>query len=114
MRSTDDLSAFFLPEEVERSRLKLPGREYVVLAGPLRAAVQVPGRLSPTSPNLIWPADRAWFVASEIDFDSTLIGGSAELIRSIISSSSSSSSSEFEAWSVGPKDSLTYDADRLN
>ena len=32
------------------------------------------------SPNLLWPADRRWFLATEIDFDSTLVGGSAELI----------------------------------
>lgn len=32
------------------------------------------------------PADRSWFVASEVDFDSTLVGGSAELIKAIVES----------------------------
>ncbi len=32
------------------------------------------------SPNICWPADRASCAASEIDFDSTLVAGSEELI----------------------------------
>ena len=36
------------------------------------------------SPNLWWPADRAWIVASEIDHTWTYIGGTAALIRSIL------------------------------
>jgi hypothetical protein len=32
------------------------------------------------SPNLWWPDDRAWCVASEIDFRSTYVGGSRALI----------------------------------
>jgi hypothetical protein len=60
------------------------------------------------APNLIWPADHSWFVASEVDFDSTLVGGSAELIKAIVESS------ELEAWQVAPTDSLAADADEIN
>jgi hypothetical protein len=60
------------------------------------------------APNLIWPADHSWFVASEVDFDSTLVGGSAELIKAIVESS------ELEAWQVEPTDSLADDADKIN
>jgi hypothetical protein len=56
----------------------------------------------------MWPGDRAWFVASEIDFDSTLVGGSAGLIEAILETP------ELDAWPLGPDDSLTYDADRIN
>jgi hypothetical protein len=60
------------------------------------------------SPNLIWPADRAWFVASEIDFDSTLVAGTSALIEEILDSPA------LEAWPVEPGSSLAYDADRVN
>jgi hypothetical protein len=59
-------------------------------------------------PNLIWPADRSWFVVSEVDFDSTLVGGSAELIKAIVESPA------LEAWQVEPTDSLAFDADKIN
>jgi hypothetical protein len=60
------------------------------------------------APNLIWPADQTWLVASEVDFDSTLVGGSAKLIKAIVDSP------KLEAWQVEPTDSLTADADKVN
>jgi hypothetical protein len=60
------------------------------------------------APNLIWPRDHSWFVASEVDFDSTLIGGRAGLIDAIIESS------KLEAWRTRPNDSLADDADQVN
>jgi len=60
------------------------------------------------APNLIWAADHTWLVASEVDFDSTLVGGSTELIEAIIESP------ELEAWQVEPTDSLAADADKIN
>ena len=35
-------------------------------------------------PNLMWPGDRAWFVASEIDMPWTSIGGSQDLINEVL------------------------------
>ncbi len=60
------------------------------------------------APNLIWPADHTWLVASEVDFDSTLVGGSAELIQAIVDSP------KLEAWKIEPSDSLAADADKVN
>lgn len=37
--------------------------------------------------NLWWPADRAWFVVSDIDFDSTIVAGSHACVAAITSSS---------------------------
>lgn len=93
--------------------LKLPGRDYLLLCGPLSAAMQIGDAqavigFEPKSPNLFWPADHAWCVASEIDFDSTLVGGTTELIRAILTAPG------LDAWPVGPDDSLAYDADRVN
>ncbi len=116
--------------------LELPmGRDHIVLEGPLSAVDQIldersgglsitfgaKGGSNPskeeiaelfqprrTSPNLIWPADRAWLVVSEVDFDSTLVGGSATLIEAIVASPA------LEAWQVEPATSLAVGADKIN
>jgi hypothetical protein len=114
----------------------LPHRDFAILVGPLSGVDQIDisnshstsarfsflvskaDRPSPehdpssgawgVAPNLIWPDDRAWFVATEYDFDSTLVGGSNDLIDAIVQSS------ELEAWEVDPEVSLQADADRVN
>jgi hypothetical protein len=88
-------------------------RDYIVLTGPLRAALQLghhprPDWFIPKSPNLFWPADQAWCVATEIDFDSTLIGCTTELARQLLNNH------DLDAWPVNPRDSLAADADLLN
>jgi hypothetical protein len=108
--------------------LRLPmGRDYIVLSGPLwavsqitRACVKHPsdGLYAPEEarnrdllrdvPNLIWPSDHSWFVASEVDFDSTLLGGDIKLVEAILNSP------ELEAWMMEPADSLAADADIIN
>ena len=97
--------------------LKLPhDRSHIVLAGPLSAVDQImydwsqdPSEsLHREAPNLIWPADRSWFVASEVDLDSTLVGGSVTLIDAVVDSPG------LEAWRVEPTDSLADDGDSLN
>lgn len=98
----------FTPEEFRLPLLPLPpfaGREYVVLSGSLQSA---PGLFDLTWFSMIWPTDRAWFVATDIDFDSTLVGGAERLIEEILSTT------EFEVFPVGPDDSLTWDADPIN
>jgi hypothetical protein len=60
------------------------------------------------APNLMWPADRRWFVASEVDFDSTLIGGSAALAGEL------SDAQGLECLAVAPSASLAADADEIN
>lgn len=54
----------------------IPGRTYHLLAGPLAAAREsAAGSVSRIqSPNLWWPDDRAWCVATEIDLNTTYIG----------------------------------------
>jgi hypothetical protein len=70
---TTPIPAAFSASEISRSRLVHPNdREYVTLAGPLSAVRRLSDSGLGGSPNLLWPAERAWFVASEIDFDSTL------------------------------------------
>ena len=73
---------------MEGPRVSIPGRNYLLFRGPLSQAGQW-GAADLTyghartinSPNLFWPADHAWFVATEIYVPWTGIGGSAELLR---------------------------------
>ncbi len=70
-------------------RLSLPGRDYVTFTGPLHAALRTghqvtAGWFDPQSPNLLWPQDRSWCLASEIDVDSTLVGGPVELVDAVL------------------------------
>ncbi len=58
------------------------GRDCLLFRGPLNAVPFREGRQQ--SPTVWWPADRAWCVATEIDFMETLIGGSAACIESIL------------------------------
>jgi hypothetical protein len=119
-------------------QLEQPAREWVVLKGPLAAVDQIaissrhgssfgfgfavysdgrrevvsgdemPERFSREVPNLIWPEDRAWFVASEVDLDSTLVGGSRALIDALLAAA------DLEVWEVDGEVSLQSDADKLN
>jgi hypothetical protein len=126
----------FSPDELQPF-LRLPhGRDHIVLAGPLSAVDQIgwdwsrsggsvgvwfawkgggpPTKRDPVDwwtrrpPHLIWPSDCCWLFVSEVDFDSTLVGGSAALIEAIVESP------RLEAWAVEPTTSLTCDADKVN
>jgi hypothetical protein len=66
------------------ARLELPGRRYILLRGPVRAAQSFQLEVSYQSPSLWWPDDRTWFVASEVDFQSTYIGGTPDCIQRLL------------------------------
>jgi hypothetical protein len=72
------------PERFEvrpgRPTLELPHRSYIVYTGSLADLAT----WSWEGPNLWWPEDRACFVATEIDFVSTYVGGSDEAIHAIL------------------------------
>jgi hypothetical protein len=62
----------------------------------------------PQSPTLLWPADKSWLLATDIDFDSTLVGGTTELIEKLLQAT------RLDAWPVGANDDLTINGDRIN
>jgi hypothetical protein len=93
--------------------LHLPGRTYILLRGPLRAALEIgscprPDWFIPQSPSVFWPVDRAWLAATEVDFDSTVVGGSSELVDALLAAPA------LDSWPIGPDDSLAVDGDRVN
>lgn len=67
--------------------VELSGRRYLLFEGPLGAATELgdrgEGYFFPQSPNLWWPQDRAWCVATDVDLCSTYVGGSARLVQDL-------------------------------
>jgi len=93
IQSLDHLEWHTLPEGVMKSeRYKLPNREYLLMRGPLIEARKIGWVFSESfqsqSPNLLWPRDRSWILATEIDFNVTLIGGSESLVAAILNAGS--------------------------
>jgi hypothetical protein len=103
-----------LPREVlHGQRDRLPGRDYLLFTGPLTAATELgwhsPGGVFfPQSPNLLWPDDHGWCVASEIDLFCTLVAGSPALAEALLADR------RLETWRVQPEDPITFDSDPIN
>ena len=106
-------------DAVTRDRvLEYPGRGFVLLQGSLGELSDpdwgytagigwMPDRPDPT-PQMFWPSDHAWIVASEIDWDSTIVAGSRELVDAVLADQA------FEAFEVQENDMLTWDGDHIN
>ena len=100
----------FPSEEASRSTVHMSHRDYLLFTGPCHAALDMgdPRGLSPQSPNLLWPADRAWCVATEIDLHCTYVAGSTDLVDEILAHPA------LETWPAAPGDPITLDSDLLN
>ncbi len=59
-------------------------------------------------PNLWWPDDRAWCVATELDMQSTYIGGSRACVDQLLGDD------RLEVYEVQPSDGISWDADGVN
>lgn len=59
-------------------------------------------------PQLIWPEDHAWVVASEIDWDSTIVGGTRAVVDAVVADT------RFEAFAIEEGDALHWEADVIN
>ena len=103
---------------VSRALLQVPGRE-CVLATTSVDELSVPDwgfgmklgwlpQVRRESMQLLWPEDHAWVLASEIDWDSTIVAGSRVLVDEILDDG------RFEAFEVGPDDDLSWDGDVVN
>jgi hypothetical protein len=99
---------------VGSARVLLPGRDYLLYAGPIDLALQPPpqsappGFVQPQSPNLWWPEDLAWVVATEIDYAWTYVGGSRALIDGLLADP------RLEALSAQLSDKPFFDSDVIN
>ncbi|MGX1805083.1 hypothetical protein ACWIGI_05160 [Nocardia sp. NPDC055321] len=121
-RIAAELAASVAPE-VERAAtagpfLRWPGRDFLLfdtglaeLADPawvftagLGWTPDFPG----VTPQLLWPADHAWVLATEIDFDSTIIAGDRALIDAVLADNG------FEAFEIAEDSDLSWDGDTIN
>src|SRR5918995_3479204 len=59
-------------------------RSYFIFSGSIDAASGLEFNGSSQAPNLWWPDDRAWCVATEIDGYSTYVGGSAPFVEGVL------------------------------
>jgi hypothetical protein len=96
-----------IPEAVlQGPRVHLPGRNYLLYAGPVEAAAAVePVAGSYQTANLWWPADHAWCVASEIDLAWTYVGGPVGLIERLLADG------RIEVLPAGPDDPVNRTED---
>ena len=95
-------------------RVQLPWRNYLLFQGPLSKLSRwgrfpMPSQyrewFEPQSPSLIWPQEMTWCVATEVDFESTFVGGPQALISQLLEDP------RLEAWPVEPTDALVKAAD---
>ena len=100
------------------ARLELPERGYLLFRGPLSAIGDLGWSWSAgfggasgfnrESPSIVWPSDRSWFVATEVDLDSTLVGGSVGLVDELLADE------RLEAWPVSATDPTDAGSDSIN
>ncbi|WP_205717501.1 hypothetical protein [Actinomadura soli] len=111
-RPGQEAEAAVAPAFDDMPRVRLPWRDYVLFEGPLDAATELGERTAgffcPQSPNLFWPADRSWCVATDIDFDSTYVGGPPRLIGDLLGDP------VLESVRVEPTDPIDEDSDQIN
>lgn len=98
-------------------RLAWPGRGLVLtttrcsdLADPARVDRALLGTYLDVghTPQLLWPQDHTWAVATEIDWDSTLVAGARDLVDAVLADP------RLEAFEVGEHDDLSWSGDRVN
>jgi hypothetical protein len=104
---------WFDPEDVRAPRLRLPQRTHLVFNGDADLLdhvgwVAFDGHVQHESPSVIWPADRAWFVATDVDQESTYVGGSEALVSALVAAPG------LEAWRASAIDSITVGSDTIN
>jgi len=85
-----------------------PGRSYLLAKAPCTAICKLGRWPLGTTPNLVWPDDRAWCVGSEIDFDSTLVATSEECAAALLADQ------RLETVLVRERDRLDDGGDVLN
>lgn len=98
-------------------RVERPGRSYVSLEGALEDVVRLSAALAGDdadgglvdaahpaavqTPAAWWPQDETWSVATEVDLDSTLVAGTAELVARLLADP------VLEAFPVRPEDEVS-------
>ena len=94
------------------SQLELPAREYYLYRGGIEQALTFYDWerevWTPQPPNIWWPEDRSWCVATEIDFMETYVGGDRACIERILAHPA------LEALPISPDARIDAGGDEVN
>ena len=90
------------------ARLRLPNRAYWLLRGQIDAVRGGFAAIGVDGPSIWWPDDRAWCVATEIDFRWTYVAGSTRLVHELVADP------RFEALPSAITDGVQIDTDHIN
>ncbi|MEV0136822.1 hypothetical protein AB0H83_51410 [Dactylosporangium sp. NPDC050688] len=85
-------------------RVRAPRRSFALYRGELRSAQALWDLSWEQSPNLWWPDDHGWCVATDVDQTSTYLGGSATLIHDLLDDR------ELTTQPASPNDAISDDA----
>ena len=116
LRALDAQVAAWQEEVARLPRFEHPGRSYLFGRGPIGVVRELDRQpLAPDSwqtlgltPQIWWPEDRAWVVATEIDFDSTIVAttnAGADVLLNCV---------ELEVLQVPPDERLDLHGDKIN
>jgi hypothetical protein len=90
-------------------RLTVGDRGFWLIRGPVElAATNLLPEPSSQSPNIWWPTDRAWCVATDIDLVTTYVGGSTDCIGDLLTADG------LETAPAQAGQAVTWEADRVN
>ena len=101
----------YKPEIPPTLSINTGDREWDLFKGPVEAVgFQFFPRADYTA-NVIWPDGRTWFVGTDIDLDTTYIGGSAELIDELLGAQGLEAVEAYPDDYATPNDSLDHAGD---
>jgi hypothetical protein len=86
----------------------LPHRRYYLFSGSLADIRESFATHGWTAASIWWPEDRSWIVHTEVDQDSTYVGGSADCVASVLADSF------IETMPAACGDRMGHDADLVN
>lgn len=98
-----------LPDEVRAApKFSVPARAYHLFVGPVVAVTEPVMPVFTQSPNIWWPDDRAWCVATEIDLMSTYVGCSRRCADELLAVPA------LETYEVRSTDGIDFASDTVN
>jgi hypothetical protein len=89
-------------------RLRVPHRTYFLFRSPIDAIATLTLGDFHQRPNLWWPEDRAWCVATEIDLSETYIAGTEACIERLLADR------ELEVFQIAIDARVDIDGDAIN
>lgn len=94
--------------EEDGAQVRLPGREYTLSSGVIEAITSFHFGPVWQTPQLWWPDDHVWYVASDIDLKSTYLGASSACVDALLPSG------ELEVLRTSADARVDIEADTVN